>query len=185
MIRQNSLYIFQKDFYNIQRFLSYITKKYFTLRNKPLGHVDYTTKVKLLTTLSILGQILSIAITWLAPIEIYQQVLPTLLIIFAYPFYLILAQIIILPLEYILKQRIIRKAKQKLQTLKHIHIIGIVGSYGKTSTKHVLYHTYKDIIPTITTSGNTNTLLGVANFILHEVKTHHKVAIIEMGEHYA
>ncbi len=185
MIRQNSLYIFQKDFYNIQRFLSYITKKYFTLRSKTLGHVDCTTKVKLLITLSIFGQILSIAITWLAPIEIYQQALLTFLIITAYPLYLILAQIIILPLEYILKQKIIKKAKEKLQTLPHIHIIGIVWSYGKTSTKHVLYHTYKDIIPTITTSGNTNTLLGVANFILQEVQAHHQVVIIEMWEHYA
>lgn len=185
MIRQNSLYIFQKDFYNIQRFLSYILKKYFTLRSKKLGHVDYTIKVKLLITLSIFGQILSIIMTRLMPIEIYQHIIPTFLIIATYPLYLILAQIIILPLEYILKQRIVSKAKKKLQALQNIHIIGIVWSYGKTSTKHVLYHTYKDIIPTITTSGNTNTLLGVANFILHEVQPHHQVVIVEMGEHYA
>ncbi len=184
MIRQNSLYIFQKDFYNIQRFLSYIAKKYLTLRSKQLGHVDYTTKVKLLITLSIIGQILSITATWLTPTEIYLHIIITLVIITAYPLYLVLAQVIILPLEYILKQRIIRQAKEKLQTLKNIHIIGIVGSYGKTSTKHVLYHTYKNIVPTITTSGNTNTLLGVANFILQEVQPHHQVMIVEMGEHY-
>lgn len=185
MIRQNSLYIFQKDFYNIQRFLSYISKKYLTLRSKTLGHVDYTTKVRLLIILSIFGQILSIAMTWLTPIQIYQHIILTLIIIAAYPVYLILAQIIILPLEYILKQRIITKAQKKIQTLQNMHIIGIVWSYGKTSTKHVLYHTYKDIIPTITTSWNTNTLLGVANFILHEVQPHHQVMIVEMGEHYA
>lgn len=185
MIRQNSLYIFQKDFYNIQRFLSYIVKKYFTLRSKQLGHVDYTTKVKLLITLSTLGQILSIAQTRLTTTEIYIQIIGTLIIIAAYPLYLVIAQIIILPLEYILKQRIIHKAKTKVQTLKHIHIIGIVWSYGKTSTKHVLYHIYKNIVPTITTSGNTNTLLGVSNFILQEVQSHHQVMIVEMGEHYA
>ena len=126
MIRQNSLYIFQKDFYNIQRFLSYISKKYLTLRSKTLGHVDYTTKVRLLIILSIFGQILSIAMTWLTPIQIYQHIILTLIIIAAYPVYLILAQIIILPLEYILKQRIITKAQKKIQTLQNMHIIGIV-----------------------------------------------------------
>lgn len=185
MLRQNSLYIFQKDFYNIQRFLSYMIKRYTTLRGKKLGHLDYTTKVKILIVLSIIGQWAAIATAWIMATSIYTAIIITIVTIAVYPIFLLLAQTILLPLEYILKKRIIRQAYQKLQTLKHIHIIGIVWSYGKTSTKHVLYHTYKNIVPTITTSGNTNTLIGVANFILHEVQAHHQVMIVEMGEHYA
>lgn len=185
MIRQNSLYIFQKDFYNIQRFLSYILKKYGTLRGKKLGQVDYTHKVKLLMLWAYLAQIASGIGVYLISKNIYSTIIWVVVIILLYPIYIVISQVALLPLEYILKQRIISKAKKKLTTLPHLHIIGIVWSYGKTSTKHVLYHSYKNIIPTITTSGNTNTLLGVANFILHEVTSSHKIVIIEMWEHYA
>lgn len=185
MIIHNSLYIFQKDFYNTSRFITYCLHGYFLLRSKKLGDVHYTMKVKLLLFISITLQSLSIGgiVLWVE--NVIAIVVYSIAVVWLYPIYLVIGQIITLPVEYILKKRIVSQAKKKLQQLSHIHIIGIVGSYGKTSTKHVLYHTYKNIAPTIMTSGNTNTLLWVANFILHEMQPHHKIVIIEMGEHYA
>jgi UDP-N-acetylmuramoyl-tripeptide--D-alanyl-D-alanine ligase len=56
----------------------------------------------------------------------------------AYPLFLIVASLAILPLELLLKYRIIAQAKKKVAQFPHLVIVGITGSYGKTSVKEML-----------------------------------------------
>jgi UDP-N-acetylmuramoyl-tripeptide--D-alanyl-D-alanine ligase len=55
-----------------------------------------------------------------------------------YPLLLVLSAIVISPLEWVLKYRIIAKAKRKVAQFPNLIIIGITGSYGKTSVKEML-----------------------------------------------
>lgn len=68
--------------------------------------------------------------------------------------------------DQILKKIIILLAVFKLRLNKKIRIIGITGSYGKTSTKEILYHLLSAKYKVIKTPENFNTPLGIAKTIL-------------------
>ncbi len=84
----------------------------------------------------------------------------------------------------IVKRRIILRAKQKRQTFKNLTVIGITGSYGKTSTKDFLfsilsYKYGKDKV--LKTKENINTKMGIAYTILNELNSQHLFFICEIG----
>lgn len=68
--------------------------------------------------------------------------------------------------------------------LRGLKVVAIAGSYGKTSTKQLLHHTLSDQLPTLMTPKSINTLLGIADVILHQLHNHHKVFIVEFGEYH-
>ncbi|MFQ6058785.1 MAG: UDP-N-acetylmuramoyl-tripeptide--D-alanyl-D-alanine ligase, partial [Anaerolineae bacterium] len=79
------------------------------------------------------------------------------------------------------KRRIIRAAKRKLQGFPHLIVIGITGSYGKTSTKAFLHTILSTRFKTLKTVGSTNTDIGVARTILSDLRSEHEVFVVEMG----
>ena len=84
----------------------------------------------------------------------------------------------------IIKRKIILRAKKKRHNFKNLTVIGITGSYGKTSTKDFLFsilsHKYgKDKV--LKTKENTNTRMGIAYTILNELNSQHLFFICEIG----
>ncbi|MEZ4536306.1 MAG: Mur ligase family protein [Cyanobacteriota/Melainabacteria group bacterium] len=77
-------------------------------------------------------------------------------------------------------------ANQARAVLKDIDptVIGITGSYGKTSTKILLKDIIGAVYPTFSTPGSVNTYMGVTRKIREEMKPEHKFAVIEMGAYY-
>ncbi|MBN2116695.1 MAG: UDP-N-acetylmuramoyl-tripeptide--D-alanyl-D-alanine ligase [Anaerolineales bacterium] len=63
-------------------------------------------------------------------------------------------------------------------------VIGITGSYGKTSTKHliaeILTFEYSEF-EVLSTPRSYNTLMGVCKVINESLKPHHKYFVVEMG----
>jgi UDP-N-acetylmuramoyl-tripeptide--D-alanyl-D-alanine ligase len=60
-------------------------------------------------------------------------------------------------------------------------IIGITGSYGKSSAKAMLAHILQFEAPTLAASGSINTLMGVTRHIRDELVHGHKYMVVEMG----
>jgi UDP-N-acetylmuramoyl-tripeptide--D-alanyl-D-alanine ligase len=65
--------------------------------------------------------------------------------------------------------------------MPNLTIIGITGSFGKTSTKHFLHRVLSERYNVLMTPGNFNTTLGVVRTIREHLKPHHEVFIVEMG----
>jgi UDP-N-acetylmuramoyl-tripeptide--D-alanyl-D-alanine ligase len=86
------------------------------------------------------------------------------------------------PLDIVLKQRIINKARNILLSKKLI-VIGIAGSYGKTSTKEILAQILEKKFGVIKTPENINTDIGIAQFIITNQSSIQKadIFIVEMG----
>ncbi len=111
-------------------------------------------------------------------------VFTTLLLLVFYLVTPLLITIIILSINPIFnfqKRRIIKKAARKMRELKDIKVIGITGSFGKTSTKEFLYTILREKFKVIKTEGNNNTNIGVAYTVLNKVSDEHDYFICEMG----
>src|SRR5206468_4274303 len=71
-------------------------------------------------------------------------------------------------------------AHSKLQRLNPV-VIGVTGSYGKTSVKHILGHVLETAGPTLITPGSVNTAMGIARVIRERLAPHHRYFVVEMG----
>lgn len=71
-------------------------------------------------------------------------------------------------------------AKEKIDKIEPL-VIGITGSNGKTTTKHLLYQLLKPHVKVAASKGNQNSQLGMALSILNEVEIDTTHLILEMG----
>lgn len=83
--------------------------------------------------------------------------------------------------SWFVKKIIVFLAKRKIGMMKNITVIGITGSYGKTSTKEFLYTILSEKYKVIKTEGYNNTEISVALSILKVLKPSHEIFIVEMG----
>ncbi|GHF15814.1 Mur ligase [Kordiimonas sediminis] len=98
----------------------------------------------------------------------------------AVPYVLVLSNKILEPAEERVKAKFRQEAVDKLASLNP-YIIGITGSFGKTSTKHILSHILDAAAPTLATPGSVNTDMGITRVIREQLKPDHKYFIVEMG----
>jgi UDP-N-acetylmuramoyl-tripeptide--D-alanyl-D-alanine ligase len=85
------------------------------------------------------------------------------------------------PMETNINNRFIQDAKRRLKENPNLIIIGITGSYGKTSVKNILYHLLSQKYNVLMTPESYNTLLGVTRTIRERLLPTHEVFIVEMG----
>ena len=85
------------------------------------------------------------------------------------------------PIEKAISRWYYNDAARMLREHKDLIIIGVTGSYGKTSTKNFLYRILSQKYNTLVTPGNFNTTLGVVRTIREQLQPHHQVFIVEMG----
>jgi UDP-N-acetylmuramoyl-tripeptide--D-alanyl-D-alanine ligase len=78
------------------------------------------------------------------------------------------------------KKEDIEKARKRLKKVKPT-VIGITGSYGKSSTKEFVSHLLAKRYKTAKTTGSENTEFGVARKTVKYVKKDTKFFVVEMG----
>ncbi len=106
--------------------------------------------------------------------------LVTLTLIQSTPLWIMLANAILWPAEEKKQQAFLSEAKEILADYDP-YVIGITGSYGKTSTKAILGSLLEAIEPTFWTPGSINTEMGITRQIRENLKRQQRLAIIEMG----
>ena len=104
-----------------------------------------------------------------------------LLLLMTLDYWTIVANLINKPMEAAITRWYYNDAKRILRSMPHLKIIGITGSFGKTSTKHFLHRILSEKYNVLMTPGNFNTTLGVVRTIREHLKPHHEVFIVEMG----
>ena len=82
---------------------------------------------------------------------------------------------------FFVKKWIKHKAKKKIAGFKNLTVIGITGSFGKSSTKEFLYSILSAKYNVLKTKGNINTEIGIANTVLKNLNRDHEIFICEMG----
>ena len=116
---------------------------------------------------------------------------------------LIISAVVLLlqPLTILQRNRLIKKAKKKRESFKNLLVIGVTGSYGKTSVKEFLYTILSEKfypvksdqvgippkaelfnrVNILKTEKHQNSEVGISQCILNNLKPEHKIFICEMG----
>lgn len=193
-IPKYQLYLFQLENYEIFRYLKLLFKKGFFQNQQPLRkNLVWTLKAKTFLSLAFLMQIgISVLVFCFinkSDLTFNPQSLATgvfvflLLFGFYFVFYIFIS-LLLLPLDSVLKSLIVWRAKFKIKNLSNLKVVGIAGSYGKTTMKEVVSSVLSVKYKVLNTPESVNTPVGVARWVLKNLKNDTEIFVIEMGEHY-
>lgn len=183
------LLLLQLEEYDLVRFIKAIinTKSIPPSRDfrKPL---KYTLKIKLVTALS------SFLILFVAffvskifvnnPYKMIVLVLSYALGLYLSYLFLIIINVLFLPVDIFIKELLIFFAKNKIKKLNNIKVIGVAGSYGKTGMKDLITTVLAEKYQVVKTPESVNTPVGIAKTILRDVNEKTEILVVEMGEYY-
>ena len=93
---------------------------------------------------------------------------------------LVISSFCIWPIEQLINGFYLRDARKRIKTLQP-KIIGITGSYGKTSTKYILHQILSQKYKTLMTPDSYNTPMGICKVIRGDLLPEHEFFIVEMG----
>lgn len=154
-----------------------------TTAKKSIKKLVYTARVKRLYIAAILilgGLIIAYAFT---PYTIAGSVVRTLCMLLSVisPILTFVIWAVTYPIEKMVSNWYINDAKKILNSHKNLTIIGITGSYGKTTTKFILNRILSEKYNTVCTPQSFNTPMGVVRTVRGSIKPQTQMFVCEMG----
>jgi UDP-N-acetylmuramoyl-tripeptide--D-alanyl-D-alanine ligase len=157
-------------------FAAYINR----LKNikKPLV---YTNRVKRLITTSMLLAAMLITILKCTGVQVELILSAMAILNILVPVIVLFANILNKPIDNTINKYYINDAKKIIKSMPNLIVIGVTGSYGKTSVKNFLNKFLSAKYNVLITPENYNTTLGVAKTIRENLKATHDIFVCEMG----
>ena len=146
---------------------------------KPLVYTNRVKRMLFTTLLIYAAAVLLSLLTGEYRVRVCGIVLLALFIL--QPFLVLLVNLINRPVEKGIDQHYIDDAARILREMPNLKIIGVTGSYGKTSVKYFLSTLLSVQYNVLHTPGNYNTTLGVVRTIREQMKPFHEIFVCEMG----
>ncbi|HPR91485.1 MAG TPA: UDP-N-acetylmuramoyl-tripeptide--D-alanyl-D-alanine ligase [Candidatus Paceibacterota bacterium] len=185
-----AIYFLQLENYDLRRFVKafYSRGRSLTAKRQP---IIWTRKLKMITVIASViyfGFILIFLASILRPMTVANVVAKIILgvvlcelLSLICPFVFCLAVFVFWPFDHAIKSRIVGKAKLKLTEAPRLKIIGITGSYGKTTFKEALKTVLEEKYRVLATPENKNTPIGLSRLILDDLGPAFEILIAEMG----
>jgi len=105
-----------------------------------------------------------------------------LLLLNLFPFALALAaNVVMTPVESAVNRWFYRDARRRIRQMPRLRVIGITGSFGKTSTKTMLQRMLAENFHVVMTPESYNTPMGVTKVIRSTLTPVHEMFVVEMG----
>lgn len=181
---KNTLYALQSLEYDWQKFFAWSKRHRDLKRVAQKKKLHWTPKIVLLTVgwlvfLILISLFLILKFHWLvAGIWVLVAVLTQRWIL---PYGLVLILWLVSPFDALAKKWIVFRARKKIRRFKNLKVVGITGSYGKTSVKEFAYQVLHGSFRTVKTPENQNTFIGVARIILRDLRPDTQLFVVEMG----
>lgn len=149
----------------------------------------FTPRAKRLFTSNIIVNIIELLIVLLiygAIVHKTEYFMPILLftesiIHFLQPQNMILANILISPVEKKVNLFYYTQAQNKIKSMESLKTVGITGSFGKTSTKFIVSTILGEKYNVLKTPESFNTPMGISKVINNQLTDEYEVFIAEMG----
>lgn len=140
--------------------------------------------IRLVITSSILYVLMLIA-AWTISFLVTGEFVTFLILIIIFNFlnYFVVwvANAINAPIEATIRKRFVDDAKRKIEQMPSLRVVGITGSYGKTTSKNIVNHLLSAKYYSLMTPASFNTPMGLTITIREYLKPIHEVFIAEMG----
>ncbi len=98
----------------------------------------------------------------------------------AAPLAIVVANLLLVPVQRVINWSYLVAARRRLNDSQPT-VIGITGSYGKTTTKYVVATILRERFDVLMTPHSYNTLMGVTRTINEELRDTHRIFVVEMG----
>jgi UDP-N-acetylmuramoyl-tripeptide--D-alanyl-D-alanine ligase len=100
------------------------------------------------------------------------------------PLWVALGAALMHPVETAIQRGFKRQARHRLQERTDLTVIGITGSYGKTSTKFILAELLRQKYNVYATPSSYNTPMGLCLAVNEHLKPKHQMLVLEYGIRY-
>lgn len=169
--------VFQLENYKPISYIKKVAKFQFAFGTKtPL---KATKRIKRLIFCDFLVKFLCFSLIF-AFFKIWLCVLFSFILFLISDYFVLLSFLLMMPIERLIKNNYIKKAQKKLSTVG-CKIIAITGSFGKTSTKNILYQILSEQFKVCVSPNSFNTPMGVCKTILENLKESDEFLILEFG----
>lgn len=150
---------------------------------KSIKKLVLTARVKRLFAAAVLPLIAGIVLYVLFANTLTGEIAAMLTFAFAVvsPLTVMVAYILTLPIEKTVARWYINDAKKILRANKNLTVIGITGSFGKTTTKFILNRILSEKFNTVCTPQSFNTPMGVVRTVRSSIKPQTQIFVCEMG----
>lgn len=165
------LHIFQLEEYKPRRFLNWVFNNFFIRKIHVKKPLIFTRKVKNIILIYFL----------LCLFALFVNVFLFLLLLIQPYIGFVIAIFILKPYEIWNRKKIIEKTRNKISYFRNLKIIAITGSFGKTSTKEILYQILKTKYKVLRTPESFNTVFGIAKVVDLELDNSYDFFICEMA----
>lgn len=154
-----------------------------SVQKKSIKPLVLTARVKRLYAVTILILILSVVIYTILPQALAGRISASVCLILSYvsPILVYLSWAICNPIEKAFTRYYINDAKKILKSHKNLKVIGITGSYGKTTSKFILTRILSEKYNVLCTPQSFNTPMGVVRTIRESLKPQTDIFVCEMG----
>lgn len=159
----------------------YLTYSQTKNKKKAKTPLKFTHRATRLFLFYFLLLILWVSLNYNSYTDIAIAVLILAFIRFMLPFNMLLSSYIMYPAEMVLQMRYFYSAQRKIRGMKNLKVIGITGSYGKTSTKYFINTLLSEKYNTLMTPASFNTPMGITRVIREQLTERHEVFVCEMG----
>jgi UDP-N-acetylmuramoyl-tripeptide--D-alanyl-D-alanine ligase len=181
------LYILQQEEYSSQRYWKWLGRFFFRRNFQVRGHLLYTARAKITLCFAILLWLIAIIISAasLPATNILLALLSVAVCFLLIPIFILIANLILSPFFTLAKRRVIRRVAKIVSAHGGLKIIGVAGSFGKTTTKNFIYELIRYNYKTQLIPENINTTLGIANWVDHHLHAGTEILIVEMDAYHS
>ncbi len=162
-----------------------VMRIFFAVRaqKKSIKKLVLTARVKRLFAAAALILLICILVYALFPDTLTGEIFSMLAFTLAFvsPLLCLLCRFVTAPLDKAITKWYINDAKRILKEHKDLIVIGITGSYGKTSTKFILNRILSEKYNVVATPHSFNTPMGVVRTVREYLKPQTQIFICEMG----
>lgn len=188
---RRALHVFQLEGYKRGRFLQWVRddrRRGLFLRarsqKKPLVMTGRAWRLLVTAAILCLVGVLVLPgvmhITWGFPLDLGTWAVMTVVLVVGVAEVLVVADHVNTPVQGTINHRYLRRARSRLTELSPT-VVGITGSFGKTSTKFAIETLAGEPGTVLATPGSYNTPLGVCRTINEQLQPAHSVFVVEMG----
>lgn len=188
---RRGLQVFQLEGYKRERFLAWCRANPGPARFlRPIGDkkpVVMTGRAwRILITATVLSALTALVLPGMAhltggaPYDLITWVVVTVLLFGAVPSLLVAADFLMTPLQGAINASFSRRARSMLDEVAPV-VVGVTGSFGKTSTKFAIAGVLGAPRSAFATPGSYNTPMGVVRAINEGLTSRHSYLVVEMG----